>query len=300
MPISFFRLRAHLKKRIKPWKVNLFGSQDFSPTSFRISKRMGIKKGEKVLVFAGYFGDWAKYLMPLAKITFTDLSRDYTERFSRTVSGAKTKTIPAEIIPVRAKKYNWSFSFEPFPLVEQGGLTYALSRSMLNKNGSKIVFSNQNLARNDLLKRVSQKVAKIYDAEFVLSNFSVDVISAMDTLRKKQGSDSENIVFQRAAPTKKQMNLITIKTNPLSRRKAFVDNLLLNIIDKEMKKEFKNNYSRSKTKSGLRPTKKTTQKDYDFALTLVPLLSKKLNLSEQEVKQSIERLKQLSMVYLSA
>jgi|GEM_PF-6043414 len=294
MPSSFFRRRAHLKKRVFPWKLNPLGSQDYSPAQ-NVTRRLGIKKGEHVLVFAGYYGEWASSLSDLARISFTDPSKEYSSLFSKRHAGARVKAVAGELVPTKYGKYDWSFSFEPFPLVQNGGLTYSMTRAMMNNKGAKIVLSNNNPQRNKHLVDIVQRVAKVYGAKVTGESVTLDVISAIDTLRKAQKSDSENLRFGDAQSRKEKMSVVTLLTNPSARKKAMLDLAVENLVDKEIKQKTKRNYSRNT--SSFNPTARTTQKDFEFAKSLVPMISQRLNCPQKEIESSLARINQLAQLY---
>jgi len=298
MPLSFFRRRAHLKKKVIPWKMNIMGTQDYAPRDLSVRKKMGIKQGERVLVFAGYFGEWARALTPKTRVTFTDPSAEYTRAFKAHQSEARVKTIPGEIIPTKNGTYDWSFSFEPFPLVGHGGIIHTISHSLMNKGGVKIAYSNQDPARNTQLRKIASQVASVYGAQVTETRFSADMLRSLDTLRKRAQSDAENLRFSEASPVRETINLLTIRTNPAARRMADIDASVMNLVDKEIKQREGKNYARVNQRNRvIKPTKQITQKDYSFALTIIPALSRRLGLSERETLQSINRLKKMADIY---
>lgn len=297
MPLSFFRRRAHLNKRIFPWKPNFQGAQDYAPAQL-VTKKLGMKKGEKVLVFAGYYGEWASALSHSTQVTYTDPSKEFAKLYARKHKGAWVRAVPAELVPSRFANYDWSFSFEPFPVAENGGLFHSMTRALLNNKGAKIVLSNQDLTRNQNLRRTVDLIAKIYGAKVSASKFSLDVVRVMDSILMTQQSDAENLKISEALPKKENLHLITLLTNPLARKRARLDISVENIIDKEIKKRSRGNYNRTSSKNPiLVPTIQTQQRDYAFALTLIPKLSQMLALPPAEIKASINRINKLAQLY---
>jgi hypothetical protein len=297
MPLSFFRRRAHLNKRIFPWKPNVQGAQDYVPVE-TVTKKLGIKKGEKVLVFAGYYGDWANALSHSTQLTYTDPSKEFANLYARKHSGARVKAVAAELVPLRPKKYDWSFSFEPFPVAQNGGLLHSMTRALLNNKGAKVVLSNQDLSRNQIMQKTIDSIAKIYGAKVGVSKFSLNVMRVMDSLSMIQKSDAENLRISEALPKKENLHLITLLTNPIARKRARLDISVGNIIDKAIKKRARGNYNQKAPKGRvLVPSLKTQQRDYAFAQTLIPELSRRLALPPAEIRSSINRINRLAQMY---
>lgn len=103
------------------------------------SAELGIPRRSRILVFAGGAGTWAKLLAKRHDVQYTDVSGPAVEKARR--AGLKTALARnAFFAPVTPKFYDWSFSFEPFPL-HNNVLPFTLVRSLTNNRGAKIVYA---------------------------------------------------------------------------------------------------------------------------------------------------------------
>lgn len=197
-------------------------SQEHIPVEKNLATKIGMNKGDKVVVFAGYLGDWAGGLSHQTKVTYTDLNHTFKEfvRKQKRASISRFKVIAGESIPQRARIYDWSFSFEPIPLVYEGTMGVSLTRSLLNNKGAKIIFSHSyELESADCWSKYVKPLSKIYGVEVDFSRVSLN-------------SQRARSHFGISPPVERKFDLMTIHTNPLARKKAFLDVRLLNTIDK--------------------------------------------------------------------
>ncbi|HNV01184.1 MAG TPA: hypothetical protein PKK60_02030 [archaeon] len=197
-------------------------SQDYIPVEKNLATKIGMNKGEKVLVFAGYLGDWAGGLSHETRLTYTDLNHTFKEfvRKQKRASISKFKVIAGESVPQRPKIYDWSFSFEPIPLVNSGTMSVSLARSLLNNKGAKIIFSPMyEVESAECWSKYVKNLSKIYGVE-------------VDYSRIPLNSQRARSYFGISSPSIRKFDLMTIHTNPIARKKAFLDLRLLNVVDK--------------------------------------------------------------------
>lgn len=215
-------LQAH--KNVNSWSVpsnsrqkHLLPMQELAPSEKNLALKIGMNERDKVLVFAGYLGDWSSALSKNTHVTHTDISKELVEFVKNKKRKAiqRFKVATAESIPQRQRIYDWSFSFEPIPLIGQNMLGLNLARSLLNNKGSKIVFSelHAEYIRN-CWKKFVEPLRNIYGATIEIKEMNLS-------------SFGEGII------TKERLfTLITIRTNDAARKKAFVDLRLFNAIEK--------------------------------------------------------------------
>jgi hypothetical protein len=197
-------------------------SQEHIPVEKNLATKIGMHKGEKVLVFAGYLGDWAGGLSHETKVTYTDLNHTFKEfvRKQKRASINRFKVIAGESIPQRMRIYDWSFSYEPIPLINAGTMSISLARSLLNNKGAKIIFSPMyEIESAECWSKYIKPLSKIYGVEVDYSRIPLNSQRA----RGHFGISPEVV---------KKFDLMTIHTNPVARKKAFLDVRLLNAIDK--------------------------------------------------------------------
>lgn len=120
-------------------------------------KKLGIKKGEKVLAIAGYYGDWAYALEKNgAKVDFSDVSKSIVNWVKKQKDRKFKKYIVSgyEFIPKNEKEYDWTFTYEACGGGQ--GLPIAYLRSLLNKKGGILVL----LLRSDEPKKMGSKLKR--------------------------------------------------------------------------------------------------------------------------------------------
>ncbi len=197
-------------------------AQEHIPAEKDLATKIGMKKGDKVVVFAGFLGDWAGGLSNQTRVTYTDINpkfKKFVKNQKRAVI-SRFKTIPGESVPQRMQIYDWSFSFEPIPLLMQGTLGVSLARSLMNNRGAKMIFGeNYSIEASDSWTQYVKPLKEIYGAEidFSLIDLNTHVTSPY---------------FGVFPAEKRKFDLITIKTNPAARKKVFLDMRILNAVDK--------------------------------------------------------------------
>lgn len=185
--------------------------QQVVPADQKLGQKLGIAKSDRVLVFAGYFGDWAQALSHHAHVTYSDIGKTMTA-FVKTHKPGRIERFwarPAQALPHARGQFDWSFSFEPYPLRYEGSLDMALARSLLNRKGAIIVnasSSNASNLPNRPFSNLVNVVAKIYGANArssvlriwtkggtsrVLTPLGVDVLRSNMRARKRARIDLE-------------------------------------------------------------------------------------------------------------
>lgn len=290
MPSSFLRKRFHVSNSIFPWKPNMYGAQDFVPIESNLHSKLGINKGSKIHVFAGYYGNWAHALSEGSKrVRYTDASKEFTQiAMKKRSNKISYKTVPAELAPVRRNAFDWSFSFEPYPLFGHNGIGMVVTRSLLNRKGLKVLFSERAKGQEGDFFGKLKALGDVYGAKTKSELIGINTLKTSDKMRETS-----------SFPRKNEFTMVTILTNPLSQEKAFFDLRVQNLVDKAIKRNNSNSYNRPSPLIGekaIASKKRTQKRDFDFASTLVPLLSKQLKVSPKTVKESLVRLKQISEI----
>lgn len=115
--------------------------QSTVPEDPALLKKLGIKKGEKVLAIAGYYASWASELAKLgAKVDYSDISKSLVNWSKKKYRKLFDKYLCSnyELIPKKAEEYDWTFTFEACG--GSSGLPIAYLRSLLNKKGGILVY----------------------------------------------------------------------------------------------------------------------------------------------------------------
>ncbi|MDD5163557.1 MAG: hypothetical protein PHD95_05105 [Candidatus ainarchaeum sp.] len=203
------------------WKADsgTFKHQALIPANKDLLKKVGIKPKEKVLVFAGCFGDVAQALAQECEVHYTDAGKSMT-KFVRTKRPGQIRsfrTRPMQLYPRRKLVYDWSFSFEPLPLMYSANFKLTLIHSLLNRKGAIIV--QQEFAKYFAEKLTTQanQVAKIYGAKLKIS--TTQIIEKRDDSQFGTGCQ-----------------VITLETNFFARRRAALDLKVLHFLNRALKK----------------------------------------------------------------
>jgi hypothetical protein len=115
--------------------------QSTAPKDPSLLKKLGIKKGERVLAIAGYYASWASALARLgAKVDYLDISRSLVNWSKKKYKRLFGKYICSnyELLPKKPEEYDWTFTFEACG--GGSGLPVAYLRSLLNKKGGILVY----------------------------------------------------------------------------------------------------------------------------------------------------------------
>ena len=179
----------NLKKILKPrWKHEPgFGmckryalheraglEQSSTPEDPALLKKLGIKKGDKVLAIAAYYASWASELAKKGvKVDYSDIS-------SQMVSWAKKKYKKLfgkyicsnyEVIPKKSGEYDWTFTYEACG--GGSGLPIAYLRSLLNKKGGILIYHlrpKENIknmgGKPKTYPRIVKALSKIYNVSY--------------------------------------------------------------------------------------------------------------------------------------
>jgi len=182
-----------LNKILKPiwshkvgYKVNASGwhkmkvfKQATNPIDSKILIKLGIKKKEKVLAIAGYYGNWASELNKRgAKVTYSDISKPMVDYVRKKVKPKFEEYICSnyELIPKKPKEYDWTFTFESCGGAQ--GLPIAYLRSLINDKGGILVLywnTKNRKAMGGKPKRyplIVKTLAKTYGATYKIKDIN--------------------------------------------------------------------------------------------------------------------------------
>jgi len=122
------------------WHKHKILMQGSRPVDSNILDKLGIKKGEKVLAIAGYYGDWAYALQKNGvKVDFSDVSKSIVNWVKKQKDRKFEKYFVSgyELLPKKEKEYDWTFTYEACGGGQ--GLPVAYLRSLLNNKGGILV-----------------------------------------------------------------------------------------------------------------------------------------------------------------
>ncbi|MBU1252370.1 MAG: class I SAM-dependent methyltransferase [Nanoarchaeota archaeon] len=155
--------------------------QSTAPEDKMLLKKLGIKKGEKVLAVAGYYASWASEIARLgAKVDYSDISKEMVAWSKKEYGKLFKKYICSnyELVPKKQNEYDWTFTFEACG--GGSGLPIAFLRSLLNKKGGILVYSFRygkskanmgNKPRTYL--QIVKTLSKIYKTKCEIKNFNI-------------------------------------------------------------------------------------------------------------------------------
>jgi len=119
--------------------------QGLAPADPELLDKTGVEPGDSVYFYASWAGDWASSFADALgkdKVKATDASEPAVEalkeRFGSSLN-AETANAILSPEPEEAIIYDWTFSFEPFPIAPDA-LAVVLMRGMLSGKGTKLVY----------------------------------------------------------------------------------------------------------------------------------------------------------------
>lgn len=241
------KFASYLGKKRSP----ISNHQKLIPKDPSLLKKLGIKKGARINYFASFYGDFARALSKQTNLSATDASKGMSEFVKSRKYKIPFRAIAAQSYPRVKNAYDWSVSFEPFPLIHNGGIELTAMRGLLNKKGLKIISDAQyssSLMKEKQFAPKLERVAKVYGVD--ISNKKVKLLTSMQYGQKAESA---------------YVDVITLFTNNIARKKVKRDLMLISAIEK----------GQAKTESEL----------IAFGL--------KMGLNEVQVRVSLKRISQL-------
>lgn len=145
------------------WLFRKFNSQGTIPNEC-VAPLLGIEKEERVLVFAGCYGDWAGNLASNGiDILYNDISEEMGE-IAKSKGCLKQSIENSIFLPRHENEFDWSFSFEPIGFFSWLPLT--VLRSLLNKRGCVLVTFNDEGDRISVYHNICKTISSMYNLEF--------------------------------------------------------------------------------------------------------------------------------------
>jgi hypothetical protein len=216
--LPYSLIEEHTAEVLGPDKNVVQRHQGLIPKDPSLAKKLGIKKGARVNYFASFYGNFARALSEKTQLSATDASKEMKEFVQSRKHKIPFRTIPAQSYPRIRNAYDWSVSFEPFPLLHVGGLELAAMRGLLNRKGVKIISTSKNtfsiIKEKEFTPKLA-KVAKLYGAD-------------LDE-RKVQINASARYGLK---PKVEYVDVITLHTNNIAREKVHRDLMLISAIEK--------------------------------------------------------------------
>ncbi len=150
------------------------------PSDKNLLKKLGIKRKDKVLAIAGYYGDWASAIKHLgADVDYSDISHSLVNYAKRTFKKKFGRYICSgyEHLPKKTKEYDWTFTYEACG--GNQGLPIAYLRSLLNnKGGILMVFKNIKDPKSvggklKTYPHIVNTLSKVYDTSKNIKNIRI-------------------------------------------------------------------------------------------------------------------------------
>ncbi|MFH1235262.1 MAG: hypothetical protein V1493_06635 [Candidatus Diapherotrites archaeon] len=202
----------------KPVSGRRTRTQLIIPKAQGLSEAIGINPGSKIHYFAGFTGDWARALALKNEVYYSDAS-PATVEWQRGVKSAGYKSVKlrdAAMFPDRKRAFRWSVSFEPIPLRDEQ-LALALTRSLLNEKGAKIVYGRGPLKWSLPDYAVAKEIAEIYGGSAGIETKKIGTFSRNGKIRERR------------------VDIITLETNDASREMAWLDLQVLKAVTRSIK-----------------------------------------------------------------
>ena len=218
--------------------------QSSAPEDPGLLKKLGIKKGEKVLAVAGYYASWASELAKLgAKVDYSDISSSMVRWSKKRYGKLFRKYIHRnyELIPKKTEEYDWTFTFEACG--GGSGLPIAYLRSLLNKKGGILVYHMRyGKAREKMGSKpknyplIVKTLAKIYSTGYKINGIRIKSHRFEQPTRMNLHK-IHTIMTNDEARKMAQEDLITLKSGKGSKESIMRLNKLSNILDEKFNKE---------------------------------------------------------------
>jgi len=124
----------------KGWYKQEILMQGSRPKDPKLLQKLGMKRKDKVLAIAGFYGDWANGLQKNgAKVDYSDISKKTVNWVKKQKDRKFSKYFVSgyELLPKKEKQYDWTFTYEACGGGQ--GLPIAYLRSLLNNKGGILV-----------------------------------------------------------------------------------------------------------------------------------------------------------------
>jgi hypothetical protein len=136
------------------------------PDDVDLLEKVYLKQNEKILVVAGFFGDWANALADAGcKVTYTDISKEFVGYCKKKFGDKFKEYLVCDYSNIPAgEDYDYTFSFEPVS-DGAGSLLLGVIKSLINRKGIIIVHfprENKPLESYSWMK----DIAEIFGAEY--------------------------------------------------------------------------------------------------------------------------------------
>jgi hypothetical protein len=214
--------------------------QSTTPKDSELLKKLGIKRGEKVLTIASYYASWASEIAKAgAKVDYSDISQSLTNWAKKKYKKLFGKYIHSgyEVLPKQSREYDWTFTYEACG--GGSGLPIAYLRSLLNNKGGILVLlldkENPNRMGSKLKRypNIVRKLSEIYSADCSLKKIRIK------SHRIDKPVKMNNFMISKIKTNEKARKLATQDLLALSSNKFSDDNLKrLTKFSKMISKEF--------------------------------------------------------------
>jgi hypothetical protein len=252
--------------------------QDIIPHDPKLLEKLRVSAGDRVFAFASFRGDWAEALSRGCRVTYNDATKIFMEDDTRRADKFhRIKISNAALIPQRKNSFEWSFSFEPYPMLEKGVFGLVAMRSLLNKKGlivvNGITHGNHYLTGKErMMKKVVSSIAEIYGAGHSVFEREIDA-----EFNKKYGS----LGWEHGVRHPSKISVTHMRTNPVAQEQAAIDLRIMNSIARL------EGVRRQGVVHSIEPT-----------TAVLRILQKKLGLKQPVILASIARLDALGQVFM--
>ncbi len=217
-----------LARKIDPWKTPSAG-QDLNPTE-ALHEKLFIKRGAKVLFFAGADGDWANQLAQTTNVHYTDASREMVEHAKERFAGKGIRSFRrADAMRWPWQRYDYVASFEPIPLAER--LPLIALRALVHCRGMRIIEHHPPILFR-ILNKVQEHLSRHYNVMPVSRN--VHIHATTRTYRKIASKERFRVwKFNSSKKARRKAKLDLAVISALQRRNTIRESELKETLKKQ-------------------------------------------------------------------
>lgn len=225
------------------WRKKNERTQWTIPKDPKLLNKIGIKKTDKILFIAGYYGTWANALAKLgAKVTYTEGSEELVafaeNKYKENQNFVEFICRDFATIPQEPQQYDWTVSFEP--VSDDIALPIAVLRSLLNKKGIIIIHYPRKLVPQDKFLNY-KKIAKVYNCEFLRKEVFIDGFSN-HYLPLSRHHLITSLITNEIARSQAKIDIRALESGTFSKESVIRLNKISNLFDWKYLKTTKNNY----------------------------------------------------------
>ena len=188
------------------WGGKAYDRQRTDPDPKSLAAKVGLKRGDEVLVVAGHRATWALALAKAGvKVTYSDVSQELTRHVKKTVLHRNIVDYVCTsyaLHPAFPNQYDWTFTFEAV-----GPKPFVLLLSLLNRCGGKYVIWDKGDHARRKLTDLSATVSLCKRLYKVAGTIDVAEIPCTDRLGRSKPRRHDVITVRTTDKARQRMHL---------------------------------------------------------------------------------------------